>query len=158
MGCKLQKVGSHTLWTSSHALISKVFFFFFLTNSECFRSRAFTQRKETGIAVNLSQLLCCPPLHLQKQGEAALAKEHLAAVKIHPPWAGAVGPFLEPHPPRLENHSSHPATPSPNNDMVCVVRSLHPSPVHSYTTETLCPRGHRSSHLTVYKGQDAVGR
>lgn len=94
MGCKLQKVGSHTLCTSSHALISKVFFFF-LTNSECFRSRAFTQRKETGIAVNLSQLLCCPPLHFQKQWEAALEKKHLAAVKIHPPWAGAVGPFLE---------------------------------------------------------------
>lgn len=60
--CKLQKVGSSTLWTSSSVLVSEEF----LTNSECLTSRAFTQREETGIAVNLSQLLCYPPPLLQK--------------------------------------------------------------------------------------------
>lgn len=139
--------------------------FFFLTNSECFRSGAFTQRKETGIAVNLSQLLCCPPLHFQKQWEAALAKGASGCSEDPSSLGWSCWPILRNHNNQewriilfIPAHSVVSATPSPNNDMVCVARSLHPSPLHSYTTEMLCPRGHRSSHLTVYKGQDAVGR
>lgn len=70
------------------------YFFVFLTNSECFRSRAFTRRK---LVQQLICLSCCAVLHsiFRNNGRQHWQKEHLAAVKIHPPWAGAVGPFLE---------------------------------------------------------------
>lgn len=78
---KLQKAGSYTLWTLNYILISK----WFLTNSECPRSRALTQREETSIEVNLFQLLCCPPpLLTRNNGRQHWKKEHLAAVKTHP--------------------------------------------------------------------------
>lgn len=40
--CKLHKVGSYTLWALNHVLISKEF----LTNSKCFRSKAFPQSRK----------------------------------------------------------------------------------------------------------------
>lgn len=107
----------------------------FLTNSECLRSRAVTQREGTGTAVNLSQLRASPfsRNNGRNTGEGSIWRQRGSI----PPWAGAAGSFLEIINNRewrivlfIPSHCIIPATQSPNNGTVCAMPSLHPSPLY----------------------------
>ena len=102
------------------------------------RSRAITQKEETGTKVNLFQLRgYLFTLFGWEIMEGSSGKEHLAAAKTHPFPCWSCCLIAGNHDNQewrivlfIPSHSIIPATSSPNNGGVCVMFSLHrhPSP------------------------------